>query len=84
MPDAWYVALKKPTWNPPNWVFGPVWTVLYIMIAIAGWYAWRAEGLGRLVSVWAIGLILNGLWSFLFFGQRLSVGRSSISCCCSP
>ncbi len=70
MPDTWYISLTKPAWNPPNWVFGPVWTALYVMIALAGWLAWRAEGLGRLVSVWAIGLIFNGLWSFLFFGQR--------------
>jgi translocator protein len=70
MPDAWYVALKKPSWNPPNWVFAPAWTILYIMIATAGWLAWKSEGAGRLLAVWAIGLVFNGAWSYLFFGQR--------------
>ncbi len=70
-PGEWYAALAKPSWNPPNWVFGPVWTVLYIMIAIAGWLAWRAEGFGRAVTVWAVALIVNGLWSWLFFGRQM-------------
>jgi tryptophan-rich sensory protein len=70
MPGAWHAALVKPPWNPPNWVFGPVWTTLYIMIAIAGWLAWRAEGLGRAVWIWIAALVLNGLWTVIFFGQQ--------------
>lgn len=41
-PDAWYTSLAKPTFNPPNWVFGPVWSVLYIMIGVAGWLVWKS------------------------------------------
>ena len=70
MPDAWYVALNKPSWTPPNWLFGPVWTVLYVMIALAGWYAWRARGMSVAVVLWVIQMSLNGLWSFLMFGQK--------------
>lgn len=63
---GWYAGLKKPSFNPPDWVFGPVWTVLYLMIAAAGWLAWRAGGL-RPVVFWAVQLALNFLWSILFF-----------------
>ncbi len=70
-PGPWYAALTKPSWNPPNWVFGPVWTILYIMIAIAGWLAWRAEGFGRAVTIWTAALVVNGLWSWLFFGRQM-------------
>ncbi|HET9617686.1 MAG TPA: TspO/MBR family protein, partial [Pseudolabrys sp.] len=58
-PDGWYVHLKKPSFNPPDWVFAPVWTVLYIMIAIAGWRVFlRAPG-GAAMALWAVGLALN-------------------------
>lgn len=70
-PGAWYAALAKPAWTPPNWVFAPVWTTLYVMIALAGWLAWRAEGFGRAVGIWVVALVANGLWSYLFFGRQL-------------
>lgn len=70
MPDAWYAGLVKPSWTPPNWVFGPVWTVLYVMIALAGWFAWRALGWGAATLTWGIQMALNALWSFLMFGQK--------------
>lgn len=70
LPGEWYQALVKPAWTPPNWLFGPVWGILYVMIAVAGWLAWRA-GARRAVVAWAIGLVLNALWSWLFFGQRM-------------
>lgn len=44
MPDAWYESLRKPAWNPPPWVFGPVWTVLYALMAVAAWLVWRRGG----------------------------------------
>jgi tryptophan-rich sensory protein len=69
-PGAWYEALAKPEWTPPNWLFPPVWTVLYIMIAIAGWRVWLAEGLGRATLIWVVALALNAAWSFIMFGQH--------------
>lgn len=69
-PDEWYDRLNKPSWTPPGWVFPTVWTPLYIMIAIAGWLVWSAEGLGLAIAVWAVQICLNGLWSYLFFGLR--------------
>ena len=72
--EGWYAGLAKPSWTPPAWVFGPVWTVLYVMIAVAGWRIWvlrtsspAAELAWRL---FAIQLLLNALWSPLFFGWR--------------
>ena len=69
-PGAWYQAIIKPAWTPPNWLFGPVWTVLYIMIAIAGWLVWREQGLSFVVVVWVLQLVFNGAWSWIMFGQH--------------
>ena len=69
-PGAWYQSLKKPSWTPPNWAFPLVWSVLYIMIAAAGWIIWQVEGYGPTVIVWSLNLALNALWSALFFGAK--------------
>ncbi|MBW8639769.1 tryptophan-rich sensory protein [Hoeflea sp. WL0058] len=69
-PGTHYEALKKPTWTPPNRVFPVAWTILYIMIAIAGWLVWRAEGAGAALWFWVIQLVLNGVWSWFFFGRK--------------
>lgn len=69
-PGAWYASLRKPAWTPPNWLFGPVWSVLYVMIAIAGWLVWRVDPTGPAVWLWGLQLVLNFLWSGLFFGLR--------------
>jgi tryptophan-rich sensory protein len=69
-PGAWYAALAKPSWTPPGWLFGPVWAVLYLMIAVAGWLVWRAEGLRAALMVWGVQLALNGAWSWLMFGRQ--------------
>jgi translocator protein len=66
----WYEALNKPWWTPPNWVFPIAWTVLYLMIAVAGWLAWRAEGFSTAAVIWGVGLILNALWSYIMFGRQ--------------
>jgi translocator protein len=66
----WYASLNKPSWTPPNWLFPVAWSVLYVMIAIAGWLAWKAEGVGTAVVIWAIGLALNTLWSYLMFERH--------------
>jgi tryptophan-rich sensory protein len=72
-PGEWYASLKKPAWNPPSWVFGPVWTVLYTMMAVAAWLVWRRGGFaaqGRPLAVFLVQLGLNAAWTPLFFGLR--------------
>ncbi|GLU48017.1 TspO/MBR family protein [Nocardiopsis ansamitocini] len=69
-----YNALTLPSWAPPQWLFGPAWTVLYILIAIAGWLVWRASGwrgAATALTVYAVQLVLNALWTPLFFGAGL-------------
>lgn len=66
--SAEYASLDRPGWAPPSWLFGPVWTVLYAMIAVAGWLAWRRAGFGPAVLAWVVQLALNAAWTPLFFG----------------
>lgn len=67
LPGEWYQQLDKPPFNPPNWVFGPAWTTLYVLIAVAGWRIWeRARG-SRAMLVWWVQLVLNFAWSPVFF-----------------
>lgn len=68
MPGAWYAGLVKPSWTPPNWLFAPVWTVLYVMIAVAGWLVWQSPSRGVLLPIWLAQLVLNGIWSPVMFG----------------
>src|SRR5215218_5154825 len=63
-----YKALQQPDWAPPSWLFGPVWTVLYAMIAVAGWLVWRKVGFGKAIAVYTAQLVLNAMWTPLFFG----------------
>ena len=72
--DPWYSTLRKPHWTPPNWVFVPVWTALYLSMAVAAWLVWRQVGfsLGKLpLTLFVIQLALNVAWSGIFFGLRL-------------
>ena len=72
-PDEWYRALDKPAWNPPNWIFAPVWMLLYAAMAVAAWVAWRSgAGIWRTVglSLWLTQLIANAAWSWIFFGRH--------------
>lgn len=69
-----YAALDQPSWAPPSWLFGPAWGVLYVLIAIAGWLVWRRFGFDRAVQLWVVQLVLNALWSPLFFGAELYWG----------
>jgi tryptophan-rich sensory protein len=68
---TWYAGLRKPAWNPPNWIFGPVWTTLYVLMGVAAWRVWRGLGLAPLpMGLFAVQLALNTAWSWLFFGLR--------------
>jgi tryptophan-rich sensory protein len=68
---TWYPTINKPSWNPPNWVFAPVWTTLYLLMSIAAWRAWRAATTAteatKTLWLYAAQLVLNALWSVLFF-----------------
>lgn len=69
----WYAGLKKPSWNPPSWLFGPVWTILYLSMAVAAWLIWRQVGASGTVvplTIFGIQLALNLAWSIIFFGQH--------------
>ena len=71
---TWYRGLAKPSFNPPDWVFAPVWTALYVLIAVSGWRVWRRRGFGgarAAMNAYALQLSLNLGWSFVFFGQRM-------------
>jgi tryptophan-rich sensory protein len=72
--DTWYRTIEKPEWNPPDAVFAPVWTVLYILMGIAFYLVWKSHaepGLKRRATVlWILQLVLNAAWSFLFFNQH--------------
>ena len=75
---TWYASLIKPAWTPPNWLFGPVWTTLYILMGIAAFLVWR-EGLGRkevkiALGIFGVQLILNVLWSIVFFAFKSTLG----------
>src|SRR6185436_17188539 len=70
----WYGTLAKPSWAPPAWLFGPVWTVLYILMAIAAWLIWRQGGWARErspLTLYCVQLALNAAWTPIFFGLRL-------------
>lgn len=82
MPGDWYARLNKPSWNPPSWVFGPVWTTLYTMMAVSAWLFWKRGGFAAQLwplSLFLVQLVLNALWTPLFFGsQRLGVAFAEI------
>ena len=72
-PGEWYRGLDKPRWQPPDWLFAPVWTVLYAMIASSGWLVWRQKGVADAavpLTAYAVQLILNAAWTPIFFGLR--------------
>ncbi|WP_108881776.1 tryptophan-rich sensory protein [Anderseniella sp. Alg231-50] len=72
---TWYLTLNRPSWTPPNWLFAPVWTLLYVMMAVAAWQVWRVGGgfSGKARSaliIFFVQLALNFAWSFAFFAAR--------------
>ena len=72
--DTWYATLEKPFFNPPNWIFGPVWTLLYILMGVAAGLVWSSTAEAtvkrRALAAYILQLGLNALWSILFFGLR--------------
>ena len=70
-PGDWYKQLDKPRWRPPDWLFAPVWTVLYVLIAVSGWLVWHEAGFSGAalpLGVYALQLLLNAAWTPIFFG----------------
>ncbi|MGW5053658.1 TspO/MBR family protein [Actinokineospora sp. NPDC004072] len=65
-----YQELRLPAWAPPSWLFGPVWTALYVLIAISGWLVWRKHGFTGSLVLYAVQLVLNAAWTPLFFAAR--------------
>lgn len=79
-PGEWYERLAKPDWRPPNWLFAPVWSLLYLMIALSGWLVWRETGFAGALAVYFLQLLLNGAWTPVFFGlHRIDLGLLVIS-----
>lgn len=70
LPGAWYEALNKPAWNPPPWVFGPAWTLLYTLMALAAWLVWKRDGWRRPLMLYFVQLLLNAAWTPVFFGAH--------------
>jgi len=73
-PGEWYANLEKPAWNPPNWLFGPVWTTLYLAMALSAWLVWRrrhSHDVRLALGLYGFQLVLNGIWTPLFFGLHL-------------
>jgi tryptophan-rich sensory protein len=71
--EGWYSTLSKPTWNPPDSVFGPVWTTLFVLMAIAGWLVWKPAGFKAAampLTLFGVQLLLNVAWSWIFFGMH--------------
>jgi len=71
---TWYAALRKPPYNPPGWIFGPVWTVLYALMGVAAWLVvrrgWDSVAVKAALAAFVAQLVLNMLWSAVFFGMR--------------
>lgn len=75
--EEWYNTIKKPSWNPPEWAFGPIWTILYILMAISAWMLWEeGDAQSRLVplSIFGVQLALNVIWSGVFFYKKMILG----------
>ncbi len=70
-PGEWYEGLIKPSWRPPNWLFAPAWTFLYLTIAVSGWLVWREFGFAAAalpLAIYLVQLLLNAAWTPIFFG----------------
>lgn len=75
--DGWYASAPHVTWTPPNWAFGAVWSVLYVLIAVSGWLLWLRRARGAL-GLYVAQLAVNALWTPVFFGAYPLIGRSAL------
>ncbi len=79
IPGQWYASLAKPSFNPPNWIFGPVWSILYVMIAVAGWRLWQNHRSSMSMKIWWAALAANFIWTPAFFGiQNIALALAII------
>lgn len=79
-PDAWFNALAKPSFMPPTWLFAPVWSVLYFLMAVAAWRVYRIEGVRTAIVLWVVQLVVNAAWTPLFFGlHRIGCALADIA-----
>ena len=83
-PGEWHRRLIKPSWHPPNWLFAPAWSVLYAMIAVAGWLVWKQAGsfaaASTALTLWGVQLVLNAAWSGIFFGlKRMDLALAEVA-----
>lgn len=79
---GWYAGLAKPSFNPPNWIFGPVWTALYAMMGVAAYLIYekglKRKEVKRALAVFAAQLLLNALWSIVFFGAHMILAAAVV------
>jgi translocator protein len=79
--DGWYADAAKASWNPPNWIFGPVWTLLYTLMSVAAWLVWRERSRVNVrpaLAMYVIQLVLNAIWTPLFFGAYPLIGAPAL------
>ena len=69
--EPWYSEILLPSFNPPSWIFGPVWTILYIFMSIAAWSAWMKTADKKILQIYFVHLFFNSIWSVIFFGFHL-------------
>lgn len=77
---GWYAGLTKPSFNPPNWIFAPVWTTLYVLMGLSAFLVYekgpKKRDVGTALAIFAVQLVLNALWSIIFFGAHLILGAA--------
>lgn len=79
--NGWYASAEKAAWNPPNWIFGPAWTVLYTLMSVAAWLVWRERSRVNVrpaLTMYVVQLVLNALWTPLFFGAYPLLGPPAL------
>jgi benzodiazapine receptor len=79
--DGWYATAEKASWNPPNAIFGPVWTLLYALMSVAAWLVWRERkrvDVRPALTLYVVQLVLNALWTPVFFGLFPAIGAPAL------